>query len=271
MVVRVGLVGCGTIGARLANALEHRYARAATLVALHDCDRAHAARLQRQLRSHPPIVPLATLIRRSHLVLEAASAAAAGDVAARALRAHRDVLVMSVGGLLLSSRWRRILSRSRGKLYIPSGALAGLDGVKAMAVGRLTRMTLTSRKPPRALASAAYVRRKRLHLERLRRPTLIFEGTPRQAITAFPQNTNIASALTLAGGINRRGASPRIRVVADPAIRRNVHELVVEGDCGRIVCAIESRPSANPKTSELAVRSAVATLGRFFDRVQIGT
>ena len=267
--VRVGLVGCGTIGSRLAVALERRYGRHARLIALHDVHRANAARLQRRLSSRPPLVSLPVLIRRSDCVLEAASAGIAGEVAWRALRAHRHALIMSVGGLLLDPRWRRALPRTRGTLHVPSGALAGLDGIKAMAAGRLTRVTLTTRKPPRALADAPYVKRRRLSLARLRRPALIFEGSARQAIAAFPQNTNVAAALALAAG--RRGPSLRVRVVADPALRRNVHEIVVEGDGGRIACAIESRPSANPKTSELAVRSAIVTLDRLFGRVHIGT
>ena len=114
------------------------------------------------------------------------------------------------------------------------------------------------------------MRRRGLRLERLTRPAVIFEGTPRAVVRAFPQNTNIAAALSLASGAGG-GPVTRIRVVADPAARRNVHELDVEGDCGRIRCRIESRPSANPKTSELAVRSAIASLGRFFDQVNVGT
>ena len=85
----------------------------------------------------------------------------------------------------------------------------------------------------------------------------------------FPQNTNVAAVLALAGARSR--AAMRVRVIADPTIRRNVHELEVEGDCGRVRCRVESRPSANPRTSELAVRSAVATLGRLFDPVVVGT
>ena len=98
---------------------------------------------------------------------------------------------------------------------------------------------------------------------------MIFEGSPRQVVEGFPQNTNVAAALSLASGLPDRLV--RIQVVADPTIQRNVHELDVQGDCGRIWCRIESRPSANPKTSELAVRSAVATLHRIFDNISIGT
>ncbi len=267
--VRVGLVGCGTIGSQLARAIQREFSHVARITALHDRDRARATTLQRRLSHHPPLVSLAALIRRSDLVLEAASVDVVLQVVAPALRAHRSVFIMSVGGLLRNRLWQRLAQRSRGTLYIPSGALAGLDGIKAMAVGRLSRVSLTTRKPPKALASAPYVQRRRLRLERLTRPTVIFEGTPRAVVEAFPQNTNVAAALALASGLADRRL--RIRVVADPTIHRNVHEVEVEGDCGRIQCRIESRPSANPKTSELAVRSAVATLGRIFDTVQIGT
>ena len=276
--VRVGLVGCGTIGSQLAFALQRGYPDAARIVALHDVDRAHAMALRRRLIDAPPIVSLPELIRRSQLIVEAASADVAAQVVRRTLRANRSVFVMSVGGLLRDRSWQRLASRSRGKIYVPSGALAGLDGVKALAVGRIRRLSLTTRKPPRALASAPYVLRKHLHLERLTRPSVIFEGSPRAAVEAFPQNTNVAATLTLAAsrsGVRWSDDHPRtrvrIRVVADPTIRVNVHELEVEGDCGRLRCRVESRPSINPKTSEIAVRSAVATLGRLFDSVLIGT
>ena len=268
--VHVGLIGCGTIGGELARTIEQRYHRTARLVALHDTNRLHAKTLQRQLRSHPPIVSLHQVIRRSTLVIEAASAAVVPTVVAAALRAHRDVFVMSAGGLLRSpAAWRRILRRSRGRLYIPSGALAGLDGIKALATGRIRRVTLTTRKPPRALTEAPYVRQRGLRLERLRRPTVIFDGTARDVVRAFPQNTNVAAALTLASGVAPHRT--RVRIVADPTIRVNLHEVDVEGSCGRIQCRVQSRPSRNPKTSELAVRSALVTLRRFFDPVVIGS
>jgi aspartate dehydrogenase len=266
--VRVGLVGCGTIGTQVALALQREYPTRARLVALHDIDPAQASALARRLHPRPRLVSLAKLIQTSGLVIEAASAGVAGEVAGRALRANRFAFIMSVGGLLRDASWKRAARRSSGRVYVPSGALAGLDGVKAMALGRLRRVSLTTRKPPRALASAPYVRRRGLRLRRLTRPTLLFEGSPRAVVSAFPQNTNVAAAVALAAGA---AARPRIRVVADPTIRMNIHELDVVGDSGRITCRIASRPSANPRTSELAVRSAVATLGRLFDTVLVGT
>ena len=270
--VRVGLVGCGTIGSQLARAIQQQYSQTARLVALHDTSRPNALALQRRLKPRPPITSVSTLIRRSDLVLEAASADVVPPLLAQALRRHRDVFIMSVGGLLRDQTWRRLVRRSRGKLYIPSGALAGLDGVKALGIGTVRRAQLTTSKPPRALAHAPYVLRKRLALSRLRRPTVIFEGPPARVVREFPQNTNVAAALALSVGSGSvRRSRVRIRVVADPTIRMNIHELDVEGDCGRVRCRVESRPSANPKTSELAVRSAIATLERIFGSVSIGT
>jgi len=267
--VRVGLVGCGTIGSQLARAIDRHYRHAARVVALHDSVRTHATALQRRLAHRPILCSLPQLIRKSQLVIEAASVEVAADVVTRSLRSNRDVIVMSVGGLLLDQTWRRVARRSRGRVYIPSGALAGIDGVRAMAIGKIRRVRLTTRKPPQAFAEAPYVRSRGLHLEHLTQPSIIFEGTAHRVVQAFPQNTNVAAVLTLASGVSPSRA--RIRVIADPTIHRNVHELEVEGDCGRILCQVHSDPSANPKTSELAVRSSIATLQRLFDPIVIGT
>jgi len=267
--VRVGLVGCGTIGSQLAGVIDRRYRRVARVVALNDCVPQQAARLQRRLRSRPSICSLPQLIRTSRVVIEAASADVAGEVVTRALRAHRDVVVMSVGGLLRDFSWARAARRSRGRLHIPSGALAGIDGIRAMALGKIRRVRLITRKPPRALVGAPYVRKRGLRLEHLTQPSIVFEGTARRVVQAFPQNTNVAAALALAAGVSP--SRTQVRVIADPTIRTNIHEIEVEGDCGRLRCQVQSEPSANPKTSELAVRSSIATLQRLFEPVAIGT
>ena len=269
----VGIVGCGTIGSELAHALERDYRHAAKIVALMDRRQDAARALQQRLLSHPPIVSLPELIRRSQLVLEAASAALAPRVACLALGAGCDVLIMSTGGLLTSTTWQRAVARSKGHLHIPSGALGGIDAVKALAAGSIRRVRLTTRKPPAALASAPFVRARRLRLTRLRRPTVLFEGSPAEAVRAFPQNTNVAATLTLAAAaFQRRRPVVTIRVIADPSIRVNRHEVEVEGTQGRLSCLIESRPSAtNPQTSQLAIDSALVTLRQLFEPVRIGT
>ena len=141
---RVGIVGCGTIGTYLAHALERDYRDVAKVVALVDEQAAPARALQTTLVAQPPIVSLPELIRRCDVVIEAASVSIAARVARLALAAHRDVLIMSAGGLLTDHAWQRAANRSRGRLMVPSGGLCGLDGVKAMAIGTIRHLRLTT-------------------------------------------------------------------------------------------------------------------------------
>jgi len=99
--------------------------------------------------------------------------------------------------------------------------------------------------------------------------TLLFEGSASKAVKAFPANVNVAATVSLAGiGFERT----KVRVVADPSLSRNVHELTVEGEFGTFFTRVENLPSPdNPKTSYLAALSAISTLKQILSSVQIGT
>lgn len=199
------------------------------------------------------------LIRRSDLVIEAASAAAAAGIVTRALSAKKTVFAMSVGGLLpIAGRLQR-LTRQGGHLLTPSGAIAGLDGVKAAGAGTLRRVTLTTRKPPRALGLTT----------RLRRPKTLFQGSAAQAVRQFPQNINVAATLALAG---LGAARTTVRIIADPGVSTNTHEIEAIGAFGRLTARTENLPArGNPKTSALAILSAQAALQQFASTWRIGT
>jgi len=221
------------------------------------------------LRGSIPVLPLMMLIRRSEIIVEAAAAAAVPAIASRALAAGRTVLAMSVGGLLpLRDRWAR-LARRGGRLLVPSGAIGGLDAIKGARLGRLRRVTLTTRKPPHTLRDAPGVARRRLRVTRVTRPTILFDGPASRAVRAFPQNINVAATLALAG---LGPARTRVRIIADPTVRRNIHEIEAVGAFGRLVVRTENHPSAgNPKTSELAILSALATLQQLAQPWRVGT
>ena len=205
----------------------------------------------------------------SDLVIETASQEMAFPVAQKALRLNKQVLILSVGGLLAAKGLTSLLEKTQGRLWIPSGALAGIDGVLAAAAGMLRQVTLTTRKPVRGLEGAPYLREKGIRLDAIKGPTLIFEGNALEAIRAFPKNVNVAATLALAGvGAERT----RVRVFASPTYRENQHEVTAEGDFGTLRAEVRNRPSAvNPKTSELAILSAVATLRKIFSRIHIGS
>ena len=266
--VKVGLVGCGAIGTALAGAIVGPYAQHARLVGVSDLHAAAAARLAERLRPHPPILSLDTLCDSSQLVIEAASADGAVAIAHRALQAGCHVLIMSVGALLRDPSILPEATHLHRHVHIPSGALCGIDGIKAFAQGRLDRVTLTTTKPPGAFAGSPGVAAAGVNLTALQAPAVLFEGTAQEAVAAFPQNINVAAALALA----THGTVPvQVKIVADPHATLNRHEVEAVGDCGRLVTRMESIASSNAKTSEVALRSAVATLGQILEGSHIGT
>jgi aspartate dehydrogenase len=257
--MRVGVVGCGSIGRTLARALV-RFAPV-TKLALFDLDPAKADALARLHRRYRAVRSLAALVRASDLVVEAASPRAAAEVAPAALRAGRQVLLMSVGALAddrLRAQVLGIAARGRGRILVPSGAVGGLEVVASAAAARLFEVTLTTRKPPAALSGAPYLVRRGVDLRRLRAPRVVFSGTAREAVRHFPANINVAAALSLAAlGFDRT----RVILVADPRASTNEHEVVARGDFGTLRCTVSNVPFAdNPKTSYLAALSAVATV-----------
>jgi aspartate dehydrogenase len=255
--LKVGLLGVGAIGQILATALDAEPNRA-VLVAIADQDRLRAEKFAAQLKARPPVVELDELVRRSDLVIEAASQAALPEIVPRALRAQKDLMVMSVGGLLEQEEWFAEAERQGCRIYVPSGAIAGLDGLRAAAMGRLNLVILTSRKPVAALRGAKYVTERRIDLDRLKEERVLFEGPPEEACRAFPATSNVAASVRLAAG---KWVEVRVRVIAVPGGTENVHEIQAVGDFGRFRIVLENVPSpSNPRTSRLAALSALATL-----------
>lgn len=268
-VLAIGIVGCGSIGSAVARYISTDLGPSARLVALADLDGAKARALAAELSPHPLVCSLTPLIHRAALVVEAAAANVSFHIAQQVLEAGRDCLVMSVGGLLGRYDGLVALARERGaRLLIPSGALAGLDAVNAMR-GHVRRVLLTTRKPPQALASAPFIRERRIPLDALREETTVFEGSAQDAVIGFPQNANVAATLALCTG---QPEAVRVRIVAVPQATRNSHEVQVESTWGTLTARLESQPSqANPKTSEAAIASAQALLRSVTEQGRLGT
>ena len=263
---RIGLLGLGTIGRQVARALSTGEA-GGRLVGATSRDVGRAAAFLRELPESPPCLPLAALIERSDLIVEAATQAALIEAAPAILDAGRDLVVLSVGALLDHPEWAERAAQHGGRLHAPSGAIAGLDALKGAAVaGHLDQVAVETRKPPRGLAGAPGVAG--IDLDAIREATLVFEGTAREACRAFPANVNVVAAVSLAGlGPDRT----RIRVYADPAATRNRHVVVAEGRFGRLRVELENVPSENPRTGRLSYLSAIAYLKGLDAPLRVGT
>lgn len=268
MTLRVGIFGVGSIGQTIATALDAGRIDA-QLVALSDQEQGRAEAFAGSLASRPRVVSLHELIQRADLVVEAASQAALMEFVPKALEAGRDMMIMSVGGLLGHEGWFRRAEEKRCRIYVPSGAIAGLDGIKSGSMGCVSSAVLTSRKPIAALRGTKYVTEHNVQLDNLTEETVIFEGTAEEAAHAFPTTSNVAASLRLAVD----AAVPvHVCVVAVPGGSKNVHEIRVQGEFGRLAVDVENVPSkANPRTSQLAAFSALATLKNLTRALRVGT
>jgi aspartate dehydrogenase len=260
VMVTIGIVGCGTIGSAVARAIDEGKIPA-RLTGLANRTRARAEALAKSLGTVPPVLDVQELVRASDLVVEAATGRALEEIVPACLQLGKDLFVLSIGGLLDHDEWFREAEAQGCRILIAAGAIAGLDGVRGAAVGRVDSVTLTTRKPPRGLAGAPYLVERGMSLDGLTQETLVFEGTAREACKGFPMNVNVSAALSLAGiGPDRT----RVRIIAVPGGRFNEQRIEVRGEFGRLTVEVENVPSAtNPRTGLLSIYSSVAFLAEY--------
>ena len=270
--LRIGIVGCGAIGTSLAKAIVKKFTKQASLVSLNDIDKNKALLLARRLKRSNSIVSnsLDNLIKKSDLVIEATDVKSCPTIVKSALKKGRDVIIMSVGGIVTHmNQLNRLADKNRVKVYIPSGAICGVDALKAASQRKIKKVILITRKNPRSFEDTDYIRRKRIRLDKIKKDTVLFSGSARQAIKFFPQNINVAATLSIAG-VGQ--VKTQVKIVASPKVKRNIHEIYIESDAGIILSRVENLVHPhNPKTSFLAVLSAIATLRRILEPVRVGT
>ena len=255
--MKIGIVGCGNIGADLCIALQKNEIQA-EVAALTDIEEERAKILLRSFQLEAVVCDLDENASKVDYLVECAVADAVKDVLESAIRHHVDCLIMSVGGLLENAELCEEARVACVQVNIPSGALCGLDGIRAAMEAGLHTVTLTTRKPPAGLAGAPYLLEHEIDLDDLEEATVVFEGSAREAVKAFPRNVNVAASLSFVG----IGADDtRVRIIADPAATMNIHEVVAEGAFGQLRTVTENLPSPrNAKSSYLASLSAIAEL-----------
>ena len=263
----IGIVGCGSIGRAILKAgAEGGLGVPVAGVASRTADTARE--FLDTLDSPPPYLEMGELVQRSSLLIETAGGHVVPSLAEAAFEAGKDLMVISIGGLL---EHPEILEKARARgcrLYAPSGAIAGLDGIKSACQGHVDRVEMVSRKPIAALEGAPYLVENEIRIDGLEREQEVFCGPAREAVRGFPSNLNVSAAVSLAGiGPDRT----MVRIVADPALSRNCHDITVEGEFGLLKVHIENIPSENPKTGRLTALSIIRSVRDVFDPVRIGT
>ena len=254
--MRVGIVGCGAIGSEVARAASGM--DGVTELVLYDID-PDATHHLRQLPKVRIAATPARLVADVDLVIECANKGVVQTTVKAALKKGKKTMLLTVGALADNKLREELLGLARahgGKIYVPSGAVMGVDGVKAAAESDLKSVTLVTTKPPAGLQKDTD------------RWTLLFSGPARAAVKQFPKNVNVAATLSLAGlGFDQT----HVQVAIDPLATRNSHKVIIEGSFGRARIEVENLPSpTNPATSYLASLSAIALLRRIVSPIEIG-
>lgn len=268
--LNVGIIGCGAIGKGLIEKIQDAFQQHLIIHSICDLKEQKAIDLKNSLNLSCEVLSLEEVIDLSDFVIEAAGPQVSFRIASSALKQNKIVLIMSVGGLLSEfAQLQSLIESSHGRLLIPSGAIAGLDGLAAAMEASVHSVTLRTSKPVKGLVGAPFFKEYPISLDQITGKTLLFKGNVHEAIRSFPKNINVAAILSLATLGPEKVA---VEVYVDPACDRNVHQIFAEGDFGKIQIETENVPSPdNPRTSYLAVLSAFATLKKFFSPVRVGT
>lgn len=253
MTHKVGIAGTGAIGSAVARALINGI-DGLSLTAISD--------INPNPEFDTPNVDFDRLIAQSDIIVECLPPSAVPDLAIKAIKAQKTLILISSCALLIYPEildtHRDIPKGQRGRIIVPSGALSGLDGVKALKKLGIKNSKIASTKKPRGFTGAPYVEEMGIDLGTISKPTRIFEGNATEAAKGFPANVNVAATLSLAG----IGAeNTRVEIWAAPDIPGNTHEITVIGEYSRIEAKITNTPDPNnPKSSMLAAQSIISCL-----------
>lgn len=264
----VAIGGLGAIGMAVAQRLDEGIPGLA-LVAVSARDTVRASGRMAGFRHPVPVVALADLAAAADVVVECAPAAVFAQIAESAIGAGRIFVPASVGALLSRPDLIEAAERTGARIVVPTGALLGLDAVRAAAEGTIRSVTMVTRKPPGGLAGAPHLAEHGIVLDGLKAPIKVFEGTAREGAKGFPANVNVAAALGLAGiGPDRT----RLEIWADPTVTRNTHTIEVDADSVRFAMTIENVPSAeNPRTGRITPLSVIAALRGLVSTLKVGS
>jgi aspartate dehydrogenase len=268
MWMRVGIVGLGSIGRTVAQNLHQGKIPKAMLAGVSVRDRAKAEAFLKEIGCKAPLVTIEALARDADIVVECARPAALTEIAAPVLAAGKKLMVLSAGMLLRHPELIGLAKEHGGQIIVPTGALIGFDAVSAAAESEIQSVKMITRKPVKGLLGAPYLVDHNIDIAHIQAPLLVFQGSAREAAIGFPENVNVAAALSLAGiGADRT----TIEIWADPSVTRNIHRVVVEADSARFEMSIENIPSENPKTGRITALSALAALRKMTAPLRVGT
>lgn len=269
--LRVTVAGLGTIGTEVAWRLDEVDRVELSRVA--GRDQVATGNRCRSLGLLVPAVTSSELPGDADVVVDTAPGAAFEEIATRALSAGRTLVTVNTAALLEHFDLVDIAHETGGRILVATGALVGLDAVRAAALGQLHQVTMRTAKPPMAFASVAsaavVAARHGVDLETLAEPLCLYSGSARDGAKRFPANVNVAASVALAG---LGPDATRLEIWADPSLERNTHTIEVEADSASFQLRIQNVPTdSNPGTGRLTALSVVDTVLGLVAPLRVGS
>ncbi len=253
--MKVGIIGCGAIANIITTSIVPEE-NDIDIAYFFDKDIERAENLA-TLAGGVAVLDFEDMLNDVDLILECASPDSVKYFAPIILKRGIDMIIMSIGAFMdmeFYSDVLKIAKNSNAKIHLPSGAVVGLDGIKAVAKFGLKEVSLVTRKSPKSLG-------KDIDTEEI-----LFEGKASEAVKEFPLNINVAATISMACNTDID-----VKIIVDPNVDRNVHEITAKGDFGEFKTITMNYPcAANPKTSMLAALSAIKLLKSFNETISVG-
>jgi len=253
--MKVGIIGCGAIANIITTSIVQEENNI-DIAYFFDKEIERAENLA-SLAGGVAVLDFDDMLNDVDLILECAAPVSVKEYAPKVLGHGIDMIVMSIGALMDFDFYHELESLAKdndAKIHLPSGAIVGLDGIKAVAKFGLKEVSLVTRKSPKSLG-------KDIDAEEV-----LFEGKASDAVKEFPLNINVAATISIAC---QRDID--VKIIVDPKVNRNVHEITAKGDFGEFKTTTMNYPcAANPKTSMLAALSAIRLLKSFNETICVG-
>ena len=266
--MKVGIVGFGSIGFDVGRIIDHGIENF-KLIGISSRTKGNILKKISTFKVKPKVLELDDLCKKSDIIIDCAPKSAFKKILETSLLNQKKLITISGSGILENFDSVKNANKSKTQVILASGAIIGLDGLRAASEGKIFSVSMITKKPPNALKNAKFVLENKISLEKLSGSKMIFQGSAKEGAKAFPANVNVAAAVGLAGiGPDKTN----LEIWADPKLTRNTHQIFVKSDSADFEIKIRNIQSKeNPGTGKITSLSVISCLRGMVSSLKAGT
>ena len=256
--LKVSLVGCGALGSIIANSISQDLNSEYELLGVMSHRPNSALKLSQYLNCKAYNDMNQLIIDKPDYIIEAASPNVIREIGLEILNNNINLIPLSIGAFADSDFYesmKKAAIENNCRIHFPSGAVGGFDVLRNAMLMEEASVSIFTEKSPESLNGAPFLKGRQLSIEE---EEVVFIGSAKAAIEAFPRNVNVAVATALATvGVDNLETV----IKSIPGMKSNKHEIKFRGKRTNISLTVETIPSEeNPKSSELAAYSVISLL-----------